>query len=164
MKSTFVSSLLAVLAFACGSSATRLHPPKPDLTYLYTVNITVLPPISMGPGPLGTRILSTILSGYFHGPKLNGTLIAAGGDWNIMDYQGNYHPDVRQTFLTDDGAYIQVFETGCGPQADGNIHVHLAFETGSETYYWMNKVVGVGILSVAGDLIIIDAWQLLSPP
>jgi hypothetical protein len=68
--------------------------------------------------------------------------------------------DVRQTFATDDGAFIQVFETGAS-QPDVAGHVRLAFETGSDKYYWLNSVVGVGILRILADgTISIDAWQV----
>lgn len=52
---------------------------------------------------------------------------------------------MRQTFKTDDGAYIQVFETGV-TQPDNSSYVRLTFETGYEKYTWLNSVVAVGIL------------------
>lgn len=68
--------------------------------------------------------------------------------------------DVRQTFATDDGAFIQVFETGSSQQ-DVPAHVRLAFETGSQKYYWLNSVVGVCILRLGeGGQLTIDAWQV----
>ena len=71
---------------------------------------------------------------------------------------------MRQTFQTDDGAYIQVFETGA-QQQDGTIHARLTFETGSEKYYWINYIVGVAVLRVLGETdVSIDAWQVSLKP
>lgn len=90
-----------------------------------------------------------------------GTVLAAGGDWNLQDSQGNFHPDVRETFQTDDGAYIQIYQTGSGPQAGGVAYVHLSFVTGSQKYYWLNKVVAGGILKPVSDTAVtIDGWQV----
>ena len=85
--------------------------------------------------------------------------MAAGGDWTLIDRNGTARIDVRQTFETDDGAFIQVYETG-NSVPDGLAHVRLSFETGSPKYDWVNTIVGVGILRILDDNhISIDAWQ-----
>ena len=87
--------------------------------------------------------------------------MAAGGDWALIDRNGSAHIDVRQTFQTDDGAFIQVFETGIGLPDGVTGYLRLGFETGSEKYNWINNIVGVGILNVLNDThISIDAWQV----
>jgi len=86
-----------------------------------------------------------------------------GGDWALVDANGTVTADVRQTFQTDDGAVIQVFETGT-TQPDGSLHARLTFETGHEKYYWMNSIVGIGILKLVSDNeLTIDAWQMTAP-
>lgn len=96
-----------------------------------------------------------------------GTVVPVGGDWALTDannVNGSLTVNVRQTFKTDDGAYIQVFETGQS-QPDGKAFVRLAFETGSEKYYWVNSVVAVGIIHGAGtNEISIDAWEVSTLP
>jgi len=88
-------------------------------------------------------------------------VVAAGGDWALVDRNGTVRMDVRQTFETDDGAFIQVYETGNSLPDGVTGLVRLAFETGSEKYDWINKVVGVGILHVLDDNhISIDTWQV----
>lgn len=92
-----------------------------------------------------------------------GTVLPLGGDWPLIDANnpnGTLTIDVRQSFATDDGAFIQVFETGSS-QPDGSALVRLTFETGSQKYYWINSVVGVGILRLgSGSEITIDAFQV----
>jgi hypothetical protein len=89
-----------------------------------------------------------------------GKVLPIGGDWALIEANGTLTADVRQTFETDDGAHIQVFESG-STQPDGTAHVRFTFETGAEKYYWLNSIVGVGILKIlpTGQLTI-DAWQV----
>jgi hypothetical protein len=83
-----------------------------------------------------------------------------GGDWLLIDDKGIAYPDVRQTFHTDDDAYIQVFESGA-TQPDNSTHVRLQFETGSEKYAWMNTIVAVGLIHQINETdIYIDTWEV----
>ncbi|KAK4451080.1 hypothetical protein QBC34DRAFT_402098 [Podospora aff. communis PSN243] len=161
------TSLLTVASAVAAAGPSRPKPPKaPGLEYLYTVNITGGDAAIIGQGPRGFRIVVPILRGNFAGPKLKGTVLPIGGDWALIDannINGTLVPDVRQTFKTDDGHYIQVFETGA-TQPDGSAWVRLTFETGSEKYYWMNSIIAIGILRLLGPSdLTIDAWQMTAP-
>lgn len=91
-----------------------------------------------------------------------GTVVPAGGDWALFRKDNTLVADVRQTFKTDDGAYIQVFETGV-TQPDNSSYVRLTYETGYEKYAWLNRVVAVGILKLVegGGGLTIDTWQMV---
>jgi hypothetical protein len=77
MRSLFVSTLAGhgllwmLLGAASRTSGAQL-PLAPRLEYLYTLNITGGAAISLGPGPLGTRLVVPIVNGTFGGPKLKG--------------------------------------------------------------------------------------------
>lgn len=92
-----------------------------------------------------------------------GKVLPMGGEWALLDgnnANGSLTNDVRQTFQTDDGAVIQIWETG-QTQPDGSAFLRLAFETGSEKYYWINSVVAIGHLRrVTDSSLMIDAWQV----
>lgn len=92
-----------------------------------------------------------------------GKVLPMGGEWALLDgnnANGSLTNDVRQTFQTDDGAVIQIWETG-QTQPDGSAFLRLAFETGSEKYYWINSVVAIGHLRrVTDSSLTIDAWQV----
>lgn len=92
-----------------------------------------------------------------------GKVLPIGGEWALVDankINGSLTNDVRQTFQTDDGAVIQIFETG-QTQPDGTAYLRLAFETGSDKYYWINSVVAIGHLrTVSASSLTIDAWQV----
>ncbi|KAK0639907.1 hypothetical protein B0T16DRAFT_440186 [Cercophora newfieldiana] len=166
MKFTIFSTLASILAVSSVASAAGPYPKAPGLQYLYTVNITGGEPALVGPGPRGFRISVPIVKGAFSGPKLKGTVLPIGGDWALIDNNGTVVQDVRQTFKTDDGAIIQVFETGSTqPGRDGSeAWVRLTYETGSEKYYWLNSVVAIGILRlVSNSDLTIDTWMMTAP-
>ncbi len=95
-----------------------------------------------------------------------GTVLPIGGDWALIDannINASLAIDVRQTFQTDDGAVIQVWETGQS-QPDGTGFVRLGYETGHPKYYWLNSIVAIGILRLTGtSSLTIDAWQMNAP-
>jgi hypothetical protein len=116
-----------------------------------------------------SRVIFPGTSISFHDSPLTkaGTVLPIGGDWALIDANNNngtLTADVRQTFKTDDGHYIQVFETG-STQPDGSAWVRLTYETGSEKYYWMNSIIAIGILKlVSANELTIDTWQVSNSP
>lgn len=68
----FVTALAAFMPWTFAQNST---PAAPGLTYLYTLNCTLLPPYIIGAGPRGFRVAIPITGGYFNGPKLSGKLI-----------------------------------------------------------------------------------------
>ncbi|KAK0716094.1 hypothetical protein B0H67DRAFT_256927 [Lasiosphaeris hirsuta] len=158
---TILTTLLSLLSLTAATTTSK-HPKAPGLTYLYTVNITGGEAAPVGLGPRGYRLVVPIVGGNFSGPKLKGTVVPIGGDWALIDANGTVTADVRQTFKTDDGAYIQVTETG-STQPDGTAFVRLAYETGSEKYYWLNTIVAIGIIKLTGNTLSIDTWQMSAP-
>ncbi|KAM7215263.1 hypothetical protein V8F06_009314 [Rhypophila decipiens] len=161
----FLYSILALAGLSAAAKAPK--PPKPPgVTYLYTVTITGGDSYPVGNGPYGSRIVVPITGGSFSGPRLNGTVMPVGGEWGTFDADhegGAFHIDVRQTFKTDDGAYIQVMEGGAS-QPDGSGHVYLRFDTGSEKYYWINNIVAFGVLTRTPTGPTIDTWMINTPP
>lgn len=63
---------LAAVAMAGPRQPSSPAPSPPDLTYLFSLNITSGPPINIGTTPLGDRVFEPIVGGSFSGPKLSG--------------------------------------------------------------------------------------------
>ncbi|KAK3319972.1 hypothetical protein B0T19DRAFT_404504 [Cercophora scortea] len=171
MMPRLFSKFLFFFMFLAGMCTTTVaahkYPKPPSLAFLYQVNITAGGFYNIGPGPKGRRAVIPIANGTFAGPQLKGTVLPVGGDWALADanylVNGTLFPDVRQTFLTDDGEYIQVFETGAS-QSDGTVFVRLTYEASSLKYYWLNAVVAIGIIyQVPPNSITIDTWQMVPP-
>jgi hypothetical protein len=111
--------------------------------------------------PRGVRRILYVRGGSFAGPKLKGEVLPGGGDWLLVRPDGVREVDVRSTLRTDDGHLIYVTYRGIihsSPEvtqrmAQGEVvdpseyYFRTApfFETGSEKYAWLNRLVGIGI-------------------
>jgi hypothetical protein len=91
-----------------------------------------------------------------------GKVLNLGADWGLIDKDGTFSADTRYQLQTDDGAHIFIRTSGPA-QADGKLHLRMEFETGNADYYWLNKIVAVGVLTAADGYVLIDGWQLESP-
>src|SRR2546422_11653668 len=125
---------------------------------------TLLPhttPFRSGAVPHGTRVTAPIASGHFEGPRLRGKVLPGGGDWTLLRGDGVLELDLRITLETDDGALIHMtFEglrhgpadaiaaLGRGEVVDPARYYFRTlprFETSTETYAFLNRVVCVGV-------------------
>jgi len=130
-----------------------------DLKPLMTMYADLKPPVSVGKGPHGNRIIVDVTGGHFQGEKLRGKVLASGADWVTIDSEGVGHLDVRLTLRTHDGAQIYVQYYGVITYTE-KVNVSLAggkpaefgdsyfvtqprFETGDERYGWLNRTVAV---------------------
>lgn len=80
---------------------------------LCTLRIQLKPPIVVGAGPAGTRLIVEVASAQVKGDRLRGEMLgAAAADWVIVGPEGTGTVDVRVTLQTDDGAVIFVQYNG----------------------------------------------------
>jgi hypothetical protein len=128
---------------------------------LMSFRIGVAPPSIIGMTPGYDRRIGEITGGTFEGERLNGTFISGGSDWQSLRADGAITINVRLPMKTDDGALIAMRYRGirCGPKevmdrlAKGEtvnpneyyFRVTPWFETSSEKYDWLNRVVAVAI-------------------
>jgi hypothetical protein len=107
------------------------------------------------------RTVVQVSGGSFEGPHLRGEVVPGGGDWYRVRSDGVVELDVRITLRTDDGALIYMWYPGLthgesigpdGQTADGGRYFRTTprFETGSERYAWLNRILAVGA-GVAGE-------------
>ncbi|PGH02327.1 hypothetical protein AJ79_07667 [Helicocarpus griseus UAMH5409] len=140
-------------------------PEPPALTFLYTAFVDCEGMYDVGDGPKGKRRVIPIVGGNFTGPRVKGTISNLGADWGLTDARGTFSSDTRYHLETDDGAHIYI-QTSGPAQPDGGTHLRLLFETGAEKYAWMNDIVSVGVLKLAGGslgggfTLRIDAWHV----
>ena len=134
----------------------------PDLQseHLFTAKFNVATPTILENTPQGTRIIAGINGGSFEGPRLRGRVAATpGGDWILIRNDGAWQMDVRLTLVTDDDQHIFMTYRGIR-HGDPKVLDRLAkgepvdpseyyfrntpvFETGSEKYSWLNRIVAV---------------------
>ena len=133
---------------------------EPQLVYECTYRAQIQPPLDMGPGPIGHRMIFPVTEGEVVGERLNGVIHAGGGEWFLAGADGFGRIDVRFQMTTNDGAniYWQYFgvlemnETtmgaiGTGAATDFQDHyfrTNPRLETGDPRYAWVNQTMFVG--------------------
>jgi hypothetical protein len=145
---------------------------------LFTLTLQVPTIVDVGATPNGHRRIATVTSGVFKGEKLNGTVMPSpGGDWLILRPDGVLVLDVRITLETDDKQLIYMTYRGLrhgpaeviarlnkGEPVDPSLYYFRStpvFETASEKYSWLNKIISVssGRREAAGP--IYDVYEVL---
>jgi hypothetical protein len=115
----------------------------------------------VGTTPHGTRRIVYVKGGTFEGPKIKGEVLPGGGDWLVVRPDGTTILDVRAACRTDDGHIIYTYYRGVavtppevrermlkGENVDPSEYYFRTtpvFETASEKYGWLNRIVAVGI-------------------
>jgi hypothetical protein len=129
------------------------------LDFLMTVEAELREPQMVGRGPYGTRQIFDVTGGSFEGPRLRGRVLPSGADWLLIGDDGFGRLDVRATMETHDGALIYayyggileindlVLAAGAGERevdyGDFYFYTQPRYETGSEHYAWMNRIVAI---------------------
>ncbi len=115
----------------------------------------------LGDTPLGRRRVANVTGGTFEGERLRGEVLPApAGDWLLQRADGVLVLDVRLLLRTDDGETVYMAYRGLrhGPAdvmarlaageavdpASYYFRITPVFETGSQKYAWLNKIVAVG--------------------
>jgi len=134
-------------------------------------------PQPVGPTPKGIRMIHPVKSGSVKGPKINGEVLGFGADWLLMRADGAGELDVRLTIKTDDGEFIHVCYRGIlhispevmervqgGEDVDPSEYYFRTtpvFETGSEKYGWLNRIICVGVGKVEPNRVTYRIYRIL---
>jgi len=127
---------------------------------LFQLTLNVPSIVDLGQTPKGIRKIALVSGGTFTGERLKGTVHAGpGGDWMLLRTDGVLNLDVRLTLETDDHQLIFMSYQGVrhGPQEvmdrlgrgekvdpkEYYFRMVPSFETSSEKYAWLNKIVCV---------------------
>jgi hypothetical protein len=115
VKTTQIAAgALGALSLLAGAHelAAQQAPSPPELEFAFEVRAEVANPTVVGELPTGTRRIVEILGGTFEGPKLKGTLLPGGADWQLIRADGFTDIDARYTLQTDSGDLIYVSNVG----------------------------------------------------
>lgn len=128
-----------------------------ELIPLCVFTATLGRPEMVADTPRGRRIIAGIREGRLEGELLQASQRGtSAADWLVIGSDGTAFIDVRISFRTNDGAFIQMTYSGRGDWGKGPMTapVYSApyFETDDERYSWLNRiqVVGRGDVAEAG--------------
>ena len=103
---------LALALTVPATASTQPSAPTPGLTYAFSVRATLAPPVEQGQVEGKRRRFIGITGGTVSGPKLNGIVLAGGGDWQAVGTDGRTEIMARYTLKASDGTVIAVLNPG----------------------------------------------------
>ncbi len=110
---------------------------------LMTVNIAAAPSHKLGTVPHGIRSIVPVTGGDFEGPRLRGKVLPGGDDWLLLRPDGVLELDLRIALETDDHALI--YMTFQGLRHGPYFRTLPRYETSSEAYAFLNRIICVGV-------------------
>ena len=176
LRAAFAVVALAVVA--CGSTRAQQQPVEPPrLEFAFEVRAEVANPTVVGQLPAGTRRIIDILGGTFEGPKLKGTLLPGGADWQIIRADGFTEIDARYTLQTESGHLIYVSNIGirhappdvmqrlnAGESVDPALIYFRAvpkFETAAPELEWLMRSIFIATGERYPNGVLIRFWRVL---
>lgn len=148
----------------------------PSLELLYTSEFDLGPAVDAGLTPRGLRRLIPIVGGRFEGPRLSGTVLPGGSDWQMVRMDGVVEVDASYAMQTASGSKFVVKNTGIlkapgailGALAVGEVpdpasyyfRTRPTFETGDEELAWLNRTVAIGVAEIGRDKVIVTVYRV----
>jgi hypothetical protein len=139
--------------------------------FVFEVRARVAPPLVVGPSSKGLRRIVPILGGSFDGPRLQGTVVPGGADWQYVRPDGVLSIEARYTLQADDGSLISVTNRGMRHGPAAIIERITRGETvPADSYYfrtvaefeapvgpldWLNKGLFVGIAERLAEMAVV---------
>ncbi|MBN2386492.1 MAG: DUF3237 domain-containing protein [Anaerolineales bacterium] len=152
--------------------------PKPELEFLFEMTATLEPPQELGRTQYGTRRIINISGGTFSGPKIKGTVLRGGADWQTVREDGTADLVARYSLKTDDGLIIYVENTGIRtapravldrlargedvPPSEYYMRTAARMEvTAGSKYDWLNRSVILSTGMRRADSVVIRFYRVL---
>ena len=150
-----------------------------DLNYkfLFDLHGDLEEPIDVGSTPHGIRRIFNVKGGTIEGPKICGKVLPTGADWVIIRPDMAAELDVRVILQTDDGEIIYTYyrgilnatsevfnkiQNGEGVDpAEYYFRTTPVFETSSEKYGWLNRIVAVGVGKLGKNKVTYKVYMIL---
>ena len=137
--------LIALLTALSLQAVAQVEAPQqtPQLEFAMQLKVTTGEAYSCGETQHGQRIVIPITGGTFEGPKLKGTILNGGADYQLVNKAlGRTELEAIYCIRTDDGICIHVRNRGI--IADGYFKCAPQFEAPADSQYaWLNNALFV---------------------
>ena len=150
--------------------------PAPGLQPVTQLLIRLGPIEELGESGRGKRRIIPILGGTAQGERINGTILPVGADWQTITSDDTAWLDARYAIRTDDGALIEIHNTGlrhgpvsviqrlaAGESIDPALYymrTHARLETGHPDYLWVNRNLFIGTGGRAKDTVSLSLFEI----
>lgn len=145
---------------------------KPELEFVCELKVTIATPVNLGETPRGKKVIIPITGGTFEGPKLKGTVLEGGADYQYVGMNDERTEiNAIYTIKADDGVLIHVNNPGLiyapkegNASGDSGFYFRAAprFEAPIDSKYnWLNNAIFICKPEVKPDYISIQVWKVL---
>lgn len=130
------------------------------------LRVSIGRPLSFGATGQGPRRTIPITGGEFEGPRIKGTVVPGGADYQITRPDGVTIVEAIYSIQAEDGALIHVRNVGIIAPAEGAapyVRTTPTFDAPQGPHDWLNKAIFVGSLRVNAERngVIIRAYRVL---
>mgnify|MGYP003596733221 CR=1 FL=1 len=110
------------------------------------LRVSIGRPLSLGTSSFGARRTIPITGGEFEGPRIKGTVLPGGADYQITRPDGVTTVEAIYTIQAEDGALIHVRNAGI--ISAPYVRTAPVFDAPQGPHDWLNKSIFVGSLRV----------------
>jgi hypothetical protein len=162
---------------AASSTATPLQPPPLALEHAFRLEVQIGLPLELGTVDGMRKRVIPITGGTVRGPRIHGTIVPGGADWQGIREQGSTSVWARYTLRTDEGAYITITNPGVrrgppeviqrllkGERVDPALYYFRSspsFEVADGPYGWLRESVFVCAGAREPDRVILECDAVL---
>jgi hypothetical protein len=148
----------------------------PSLEFLFELKAVLNVPAEVGRTPSGLRRIVEIADGSFEGPRMRGTILPGGADWQILRSDGVAELQAHYVLKTEDGILIQVRNRGLrhGPAevlkriAEGEsvdpseyyFRTTPVFEAPEGRYEWLNQSVFIATAARYASSVVVRVFRV----
>ncbi|GLU44920.1 UPF0311 protein [Muricauda sp. NBRC 101325] len=150
----------------------------PGLEYVCELQVVLEPAMIVGETALGIRRIIPIVGGTVEGPKIKGTILKGGSDWQTLRPDGVTDLEAHYQFKTDDGEIIYIKNTGVrstspevakllaeGKEVSSDMYYFRAipkFEADKNgRYAWLNDAIYICTGERLPNAVSIKVWKVL---
>ena len=179
--------LFCLATAALSQDLAKTKPKAPNLSLLFSANLTLAEPIDIGTTPFGQQLIVSIKDGKFWGPKFEGVFSSLKSfvlphpppTWapkTLANTETPLSPQIGKVTLglvsslvgsgetqRADATYVLTTNDGANIVVTERAvipYVEVLFETGSPKYAYLNKVIAWATGSEENGLLQLNFWQV----